>query len=82
MNAISYDWKNSGYPLRGLGRYFTRDYYKRVIIPTLVATWGVWIPVVSILYSLPPLLQIPLFALALSIWVMIHAFMSDQRKGD
>jgi len=81
MNAWSYDWKNSGYPLRGLSRFFTRAYYKRVIIPTLVATWGVWIPVVSILYSLPPLLQIPLFALALSLWVMIHAWMSEQRNN-
>ena len=79
MNAWAYDWKNSGYPLRGLGRFFTRAYYKRVIIPTLVATWGVWIPVVSILYSLPPLLQVPLFALALSLWVMIYTWMSEQR---
>jgi len=79
MNTWAYDWKNSGYPLRGLGRFFTRAYYKRAIIPTLVATWGVWIPVVSILYSLPSLLQIPLFALALSLWVMIHTWMSEQR---
>ena len=79
-NAWAYDWKNSGYPLRGLGRFFTVKYYRSVIIPTLVATWGVWIPIVSILYSLPSNLQIPLFALALSLWVMIHSWMSEQRS--
>lgn len=79
VNSFAYDWKNAGYPLRGLGKYFTRDYYRRTVVPTLVATWGVWIPVVSILYSLPPLLQIPLFALALSLWVMIYTWMSEQR---
>ena len=47
---------------------------------TLFATWGVWIPVVTILYSLPALLQIPLFGLALSMWVMLYTWMSEQRE--
>ncbi|MDB4258966.1 hypothetical protein N9868_00515 [Akkermansiaceae bacterium] len=80
VNSWAYDWKNSGYSCRNLGRFFTASYYRRVIVPTLLATWGVWIPVVTILYSLPPLLQIPLFALALSLWVMIYTWMSEQRN--
>ena len=38
-----------------------------------------WIPVVAILYSLPSLLQIPLFGLALSLWVILYTWMSEQR---
>jgi hypothetical protein len=49
------------------------------VVPTLFANWGVWIPVVSILYSLPLPLQIPLFGLALSLWVMIYTWMSERR---
>lgn len=77
--AWAYDWKNSGYSFTNLSRLFTARYYRDVIFPTLVATWGVWIPIVAILYSLPSLLQIPLFALALSMWVLIYTWMSENR---
>ena len=79
VNSWAYDWKNAGFPLRGIHLFFTARYYRQTVIPTLVATWGVWIPVVTILYCLPPLLQIPLFALALALWVIIFTSMSEQR---
>jgi len=79
--AILYDWKNRGYGLHSLGGYFTARYYRNVVVPTLFATWGVWIPIVSILYSLPSLLQIPLFGLALSMWVMLYTWMSERRAA-
>lgn len=79
VTAWLYDWKNRGYPTHGLGGFFTVAYYRDTVVPTLFATWGVWIPVVSILYSLPPLLQIPLFGLALSLWVMLYTWMSEHR---
>lgn len=79
VTAILYDWKNRGYGRRGLRAFFTTTYYRNVVVPTLVANWGVWIPVVSILYSLPLPLQIPLFGLALSMWVMLYTWMSERR---
>lgn len=79
MTTWLYDWKNRGYSFHGLGGLFTAAYYRDNILPTLLATWGLWIPVVSILYSLPLLLQIPLFGLALSMWVMLYTWMSEQR---
>ena len=81
FTAALYDWKNRGYGGHQLGQYFTPRYYQNVVIPTLFATWGVWIPVVSILYSLPSLLQIPLFGLALSLWVMLYTWMSEKRNA-
>ncbi len=77
--AWLYDWKNSGYRFAGTSRFFTVTYYREIVVPTLFATWGVWIPIVTILYSLPSLLQIPLFALALSLWVMLYTWMSEAR---
>lgn len=74
-----YDWKSRGFKTQGTAVFFTLGYYRDFIVPTLLATWGVWIPVVSILYSLPSLLQIPLFGLALSLWVMLYTWMSEQR---
>jgi hypothetical protein len=77
--AMLYDWKNRGYGFHGLGDFLTRRYYRDVVVPTLFATWGVWMPVVTILYSLPSLLQIPMFGLALSMWVMLYTWMSERR---
>lgn len=74
-----YDWKSRGFRFQVTGVFFTARYYRDFVVPTLFATWGVWIPVVSILYSLPSLLQIPLFGLALSLWVVLYTWMSEQR---
>jgi hypothetical protein len=79
VTAWLYDWKNRGFPSTGLGGFFTANYYRNTVVPALFATWGVWIPIVAILYSLPSPLQIPLFALALSLWVMLYTWMSEQR---
>jgi len=75
-----YELKNQGYRFDGFSRVFTVRFYKEKTIPALVATWGVWIPVVSMIYSLPPLLQIPLFSLALTFWVMIFAWINRPAK--
>ena len=79
VTAMLYDWKISGYGMKGVSRFFTVDYYRETVVATLIATWGVWIPIVTILYSLPSLLQVPLFALALSLWVMLYTWMSEAR---
>jgi hypothetical protein len=79
--AMLYDWKNRGYGFHGLSDFLTTRYYRDVVVPTLFATWGVWIPIVTILYSLPSLLQIPLFGLALSLWVMLYTWMSERRAN-
>jgi hypothetical protein len=77
--AFLYDWKQTGFSIARLRGFFTLDFYRRAVVPTLFATWGVWIPVVAALYSLPSHLQIPLFALALSLWVILFTWMSEQR---
>ena len=79
--AWCYDWKHSGYSFKNISRFFTLRYYRDVIVPILFATWGVWIPLVAILYSLPSLLQIPLFALALAMWVILYTWISEHRSA-
>ena len=79
VTAWLYDWKNLGYRFHGTAELFTTGYYRDIVFPRVVAAWCVWIPVVTILYSLPSLLQIPLFGLALSLWVILYTWMSEQR---
>ena len=77
FTTVLYDWKNHG----RMPDFLNARYYREAVLPTLFATWGVWIPVVSILYSLPSLLQIPLFGLALTMWVMLYTWMSERRAS-
>ena len=74
----AYEWKRHGFPAR-VGRFFTPRFYRSTILPTLIANWGVWIPAVTIIYSLPLLLQVPLFALASSFWSLLVAAMTSGR---
>lgn len=71
-----YAWKNGGFRWRR--SFFTRCYYADRIVPALFANWGVWIPLVTVLYVLPEPVQIPMFALALSLWVMLYGWMAAE----
>jgi len=76
-----YEVKNGGYRLSTIGRVFTGKFYREQAIPALCATWAVWLPVVSAVYALPPLLQIPLFALALTFWVLMLAYITARHRA-
>jgi hypothetical protein len=81
FGVLTYEWKNTGISLRPVGELFTWQHYRDKILPTLVATWAVWIPLMAIIYSLPLALQFPLFALALSFWVLLLTYMTNRFAG-
>ena len=71
-----FEFKNQGYRLDRVRHIFTTRFYREQTIPALCATWAVWIPVTSAIYALPSLLQIPLFALALSFWALLVTYIT------
>ena len=79
--VIAYEWKNSGYAFATLRRCFTIEYYREKIVPTLFTTWGVWIPLIAMIYSLPLALQFPLFSVALTFWVLLLTYMTNRFAG-
>lgn len=81
FGVLTYEWKNSGVSLHPVRDLFTWKHYRDKIIPTLLATWAVWIPVMAIIYSLPLALQFPLFGLALSFWVLLLTYMTNRFAG-
>ena len=81
FGVLTYEWKNSGISLQPVRDLFTWPHYRDKIIPTLLATWAVWIPVMAIIYSLPLALQFPLFGLALSFWVLLLTYMTNRFAG-
>ncbi len=81
FGVLTYEWKNSGISIQPVHDLFTWRHYRDKIIPTLLATWAVWIPLMAIIYSLPLALQFPLFALALSFWVLLLTYMTNRFAG-
>ncbi len=75
-----YEWKHQDYSLKGMSRVFTVRFYINKSIPALIASWGVWIPLVTVIYSLPSLLQFPLFTLGLTFWVMLFTYIASIHK--
>jgi hypothetical protein len=81
FGVLTYEWKNTGISMQPVRELFTWRHYRDKILPTLVATWAVWIPLMGIIYSLPLALQFPLFALALSFWVLLLTYMTNRFAG-
>jgi hypothetical protein len=81
FGVLTYEWKNSGISMQPLRHLFTFAHYQNKILPTLLATWAVWIPLMAIIYSLPLALQFPLFGLALSFWVLLLTYMTNRFAG-
>jgi hypothetical protein len=81
FGVLTYEWKNNGISAEPLRQLFTISHYREKIIPTLLATWAVWIPLMAIIYSLPLALQFPLFGLALSFWVLLLTYMTNRFAG-
>ena len=76
MTMACFEWRNNHYRFEGMSRVLTWRFFKNVVFPATVANWGVWIPVVCLVYVLPPLLQLPLFSLTLTFWSMLILWMT------
>ena len=81
FGVLTHEWKNSGISMRPVCDLFRWRHYRDKIIPTLLATWAVWILLMAIIYSLPLALQFPLFGLALSFWVLLLTYMTNRFAG-
>ena len=72
FGVLTYEWKNSGISLQPIRDLFTRKHYRDKIIPTLLATSAIWIPLMAIIYSLP---------LALTFCVLLLTYMTNRFAG-
>jgi hypothetical protein len=79
--VLVYEWKNNGFSWASVRRTFRWSHYREKIVPTLLATWVVWAPLMAIIYSLPYPLQFPLFSLALTFWVLLLTYMTNRFAG-
>ncbi len=71
FSLIAYRWKDAGFDAQVLRALGQRSFWLGEIPVVVVSLWGVWIPAVAIIYSLPADLQIPLFNVVLCFWVLL-----------
>src|SRR5436190_7156630 len=81
LEVLVYEWKNEGFSWKSIQRALTWNHYSDKIVPTLLATWAVWAPLMAIIYSLPFPLQFPLFSIALTFWVLLLTYMTNRFSG-
>jgi len=71
LQILAYHFMNQGYSPRAFAGYDWKAFFLQMVPTTLISTWGVWIPMVTIIYCLPSALQIPLFNIVLCFWVLL-----------
>ena len=59
---------------------FTADFVFEKVFPVAVAGWCVWIPGVILVYSMPPLLQIPVAVFIQVFWVLLLTTMDESLR--
>lgn len=69
LNSLSHYWKAKSFP-RGPLR-LPRHWYRRIVMPNLIPNWVVWIPGTAVVYSLPPMLQLPVANLIGCFWALL-----------
>jgi hypothetical protein len=69
-------WRDHGFTAKGFRGHHPVTFYALKVFPVLMANWMVWIPLVSIIYSLPAALGVPFFIIAQAFWVMVFTALS------
>jgi hypothetical protein len=77
--ALAFLWKDQQFNWRKTKTQIA-DLIKVQIPTTVVTTWIIWIPAVSLIYMMPSNLQIPLFNLVLCFFVLILAILNVDDK--
>jgi len=78
-SLIAYRWQENGFSWARLRASLDRRVFT-VLMPSLaLSQMATWLPAVAIIYSLPPALQVPLYAVVLCFWVLLIEAVAARR---
>ena len=79
---IAMRWVDMGGSWARTRASLTREFWTRTCPTVMVTNWLVWIPTLALVYSLPPALQFPLFAVVMCFFILIITLLArgDQRS--
>ena len=75
VSLCFYAWKDAGFSV-DRAREALRGEFAHRYWTIMVSAWIIWIPAVTMIYSLPAELQIPLFNLVVCFFTLVLAFVS------
>lgn len=75
-------WQKERFRTSAVESIFSWDFINEKMIPTQIAVWCVWLPGVSLVYSMPPLLQLPVAVLIQCFWVLILTTINQSGSRD
>jgi len=73
FTVLAFFWKDSGFDWKRLRSLNIAGFLKATMPPALLGNWFVWLPAVTVIYCLPPSLQIPLFNIVLCFYALMIA---------
>jgi hypothetical protein len=80
VTVVVYGWVAVGLDARLLFKErLAPGWYRRETLPLLISTWGVWIPAVCIIYTLPTPLQLPMQNLVLCFFTLLVETLSRRK---
>ncbi len=78
--VIVFLFKDSGYSLGRTRRALGKRWYRNRCVPILLVNWVVWIPVVAVIYSLPPGLKIPVMNINVCLFMLLVMFLTHDAR--
>lgn len=76
---ICFLWMESNFSFGDTLPKLNKRFWLMKIPTVIVSNWLVWIPAVSIIYSMPASLQLPLFNLVLCFFVILLTVLSKEK---
>lgn len=80
--TIMLRWQALRYSGRKLWKELNWHFVDERMLPVLVTNWMFWIPGVTLIYSMPQILQSPLFIFATAIWGLLLPAVAKQGRGE
>lgn len=72
--------RDEGFRPAAWRRILCADFFLGKVFPVAVAGWCVWIPGVILVYSMPPLLQIPVAVFIQIFWVLLLTTLQESER--
>ncbi len=82
LTVLAYAWCQRRFSVAVVVADFRAPHwYRRRVLPVLISNFGVWIPAVCIIYTLPTPLQLPLQNIVLGFFTLVLAHLSATEAG-
>lgn len=70
-------WRQREFSMEATWPSLGRGFYRQRVLPLLLPNWLFWLPMVSVIYAMPVVLQFLMFIPALAAWSLIMVFIAD-----